>query len=161
MEKEKWIHYFKNINLFLSKISNQELSKDKGLFLFILLFCHYFFVTFIVIYLLLGDVDILYYFNTIIILFLAKVNLDCHGCPVIMIEKKYINDSWKGIWHLFGSNIETKSIVKYLYVYSILLFLTILYRVLFLPSLKIVKQKNFYIINTIISYILISSPLFL
>ena len=104
-------------------------KSTKGLTLIII---HYLTILSILFYLIFGKVNMLFYFITVFLVFVFIINIIYKGCPLIRLERKYINNKeWYGIYHSYELiNIKPNKNNMKLFSYSSFILFTsiIIYR---------------------------------
>lgn len=121
------MNIFDNIFSFLFKNDN---FKTVSLILFhnIILFISF-------LYLIVGDVGLLYYSIIIFIILIIIVNYFLKGCPLIKLERKYLkNSNWYGAYHsleFFGIKPDKKNIKTLFTLWGLMLLTIPIYRIIY------------------------------
>ena len=146
-KKELINNLTKNIENFLF-----QYTKNNALSGYIVTMIHWLVMFVLYLYILLGDVNIIFYMCCIFLLLTYILHLYFSGCVLIRIERQLWNtDKWWGIWTIFFLFIQklgipiTKTVTEYTYtLWSIFLSIVILLKISLHKLLhKLIKNKKF------------------
>jgi hypothetical protein len=146
-KKELINNLTKNIENFLF-----QYTKNNALSGYIVTMIHWLVMFVVYLYILLGDVNIIFYMCCIFLLLTYILHLYFSGCVLIRIERQLWNtDKWWGIWTIFFLFIQklgipiTKTVTEYTYtLWSIFLSILILLKISLHKLLhKLIKNKKF------------------
>ena len=109
-------------------------NKTKGIILILL---HNISILLIVIYIVVGPINYIYYTVIIFLIIIFIINILYKGCPLIKIERKYINNNkWYGAYHLLEligikPNKSNIFFLSYMWVFVLSFFIYNRYNYLF------------------------------